>query len=102
MRGWAEANHELILVQNNRFIAVYSHWGMVAPAFAQGEGTVAAGEKLGVVGRTGATVGTHVYFEMLVAGKPVDPAPYLHVSKCDREARPPSACFKTGSHGRLD
>jgi hypothetical protein len=34
MRGWAEANHELILVQNNRFIAVYSHWGMVAPAFA--------------------------------------------------------------------
>ncbi len=38
---------------------------------------VAAGEKLGVVGRNGVTVGTHVYFEMDFAGKPVDPAPYL-------------------------
>jgi len=51
---------------------------------------VAAGEKLGVVGRTGVTVGTHVYFEMLTAGKPVDPAPSLRVPTCGREVRPPS------------
>jgi len=58
---------------------------MVTPSFAQAKTTVAAGEKLGVVGRTGVTVGTHLYFEMLMAGKPVDPAPYLRVPKCDRE-----------------
>jgi murein DD-endopeptidase MepM/ murein hydrolase activator NlpD len=42
-------------------------------------------EKLGVVGRTEVTVGTHLYFEMLVAGKPVDPAPYLRIPNCARE-----------------
>jgi murein DD-endopeptidase MepM/ murein hydrolase activator NlpD len=74
-----------ILVQHDGFVAIYSHLGMAAPAFAQGKRIVAAGEKLGVVGRTGVTVGTHVYFEMLISGKPVDPAPYLRVPKCDRE-----------------
>jgi murein DD-endopeptidase MepM/ murein hydrolase activator NlpD len=74
-----------ILVQHEGFVAIYSHLGMVAPAFAQGKKTVAAGEKLGVVGRTGVSVGTHVYFEMLISGSPVDPGPYLRVSKCRRE-----------------
>jgi murein DD-endopeptidase MepM/ murein hydrolase activator NlpD len=79
-----------ILVQHDGFVAIYSHLGMVTPPFAQGKRTVATGEKLGVVGRTGVTVGTHVYFEMLMAGKPVDPAPYLRVPRCGREVRPPS------------
>jgi murein DD-endopeptidase MepM/ murein hydrolase activator NlpD len=74
-----------ILVQHDGFIAIYSHLGLVAPAFARGKRTVAAGEKLGVVGRTGVTIGTHVYFEMLMAGNPVDPAPYLRVPPCGRE-----------------
>jgi murein DD-endopeptidase MepM/ murein hydrolase activator NlpD len=74
-----------ILVQHDGFVGIYSHLGMAAPAFAQGKRTVVAGEKLGVVGRTGVTVGTHVYFEMLMAGMPVDPAPYLRVPKCGRE-----------------
>lgn len=71
-----------ILVQHDGFVGIYSHLGMAAPSFAQGKRAVAAGEKLGVVGRTGVTVGTHVYFEMLIAGKPVDPAPYLRVPIC--------------------
>jgi murein DD-endopeptidase MepM/ murein hydrolase activator NlpD len=71
-----------ILVQHDGFVGIYSHLGMAAPSFAQGKRTVAAGEKLGVVGRTGVTVGTHVYFEMLIAGKPIDPALYLHVPIC--------------------
>ncbi len=67
------------------FVAIYTHLGMATPAIAQGKRTVAAGEKLGVVGRTAVIGGTHAYFEMLVAGKPVGPAPYLQVPKCDRE-----------------
>jgi murein DD-endopeptidase MepM/ murein hydrolase activator NlpD len=70
--------------QHDGFVAIYSHLGMAGPVVCSRQKTVAAGEKLGVVGRTGVTVGTHVYFEMLVAGKPVDPAPYLGVPKCDR------------------
>jgi len=72
-----------MLVQHNGFVGVYSHLGTIMPAFAEGKTTVAAGEKLGVVGDTGVTYGMHLYFEMLLAGRPVDPAPYLGVPQCN-------------------
>jgi murein DD-endopeptidase MepM/ murein hydrolase activator NlpD len=75
-----------MLVQHDGFLGIYSHFGMVTPAFADGKRTVAAGEKLGVVGHTGVTLGAHLYFEMDMAGKPVDPAPYLKVPECSGEA----------------
>ena len=71
-----------VMVQHDGFIGIYSHLGMVTPAFAEGKTAVAAGEKLGVVGHSGLTYGMHVYFEMLLDGKPVDPAPYLGVAPC--------------------
>jgi murein DD-endopeptidase MepM/ murein hydrolase activator NlpD len=71
-----------ILVQHDGFVGVYSHLGMLTPAFAQGKTDVVAGEKLGVVGRSGLISGTHVFFEMILAGKPVDPARYLGVQLC--------------------
>jgi murein DD-endopeptidase MepM/ murein hydrolase activator NlpD len=72
-----------MLVQHAGFVGVYSHLGTVAPALADGKTTVAAGEKLGVVGDTGVTYGMHLYFEMIQAGRPVDPAPYLGVPQCN-------------------
>ena len=41
-----------MLVQHESFVGIYSHFGMVMPAFAEGKRTVAAGEQLGVVGHT--------------------------------------------------
>lgn len=76
-----------VLVQHDGFMGIYSHLGMLTPAFARGKRAVTAGEKLGVVGRTGVMSGTHVYFEMILAGKPVDPAPYLHVPQCPGETQ---------------
>jgi murein DD-endopeptidase MepM/ murein hydrolase activator NlpD len=78
-----------MLVQHDGFVGVYSHFGLIAPAFAEGKLTVAAGEKLGVVGRTGVTFGAHLYFEMILDGKPVDPAPYLRLPHCG--GTPPAA-----------
>jgi murein DD-endopeptidase MepM/ murein hydrolase activator NlpD len=77
-----------MLVQHDGFVAVYSHFGMITPAFAEGKRNVAAGEKLGVVGMTGVTFGPHLYFEMIMAGKPVDPAPYLSLAQCNGAVRP--------------
>jgi murein DD-endopeptidase MepM/ murein hydrolase activator NlpD len=74
-----------MLVQHDGFVGIYSHFGKVMPAFAEGKRTVAAGEKLGVVGNTGITSGAHLYFEMDLAGKPIDPAPYLRVPQCNGE-----------------
>ena len=72
-----------MLVQHDGFVGVYSHFGMIMPAIAEGKRTVAAGDKLGVVGRTGVTSGAHLYFDMILAGRPVDPAQYLGVPACD-------------------
>jgi len=72
-----------VLVQHDGFVGIYSHLGMVTPALAEGKTTLAAGERLGVVGQSGVTYGMHLYFEMLLAGRPVDPAPYLGVPQCN-------------------
>jgi murein DD-endopeptidase MepM/ murein hydrolase activator NlpD len=64
------------------YTTLYAHLGMVTPALATGKRDVSAGEKLGVVGRSGVTYGTHVYFELQINGIRVDPAPYLGVGLC--------------------
>jgi murein DD-endopeptidase MepM/ murein hydrolase activator NlpD len=71
-----------VLVQHRGFIGIYSHLGMVAPAIADGKTTVTAGEEIGLVGDTGVVYGMHLYFEMVMDGRPVDPAPYLGVPLC--------------------
>ncbi len=75
-----------MLVQHDGFVGIYSHFGMIAPAFAEGKRMVAAGEKLGVVGRTGVSLGAHLYFEMVLDGRPVDPTPYLGLPRCGGNA----------------
>jgi murein DD-endopeptidase MepM/ murein hydrolase activator NlpD len=71
-----------ILVQHQGFVGVYSHLKMINPVFAQGKTDIGQGEMLGLVGTTGVTSGPHVYFEMIMAGTPVDPEPYLGVTAC--------------------
>ena len=53
---------------------LYAHLGNLVPAIAEGKRSVAAGEALGHVARTGVTYGTHVFFAVLVDGTAVDPA----------------------------
>ena len=77
-----------ILVQHDGFVGVYSHFGMIMPAFTEGKRSVVAGEKLGVVGRTGVTTGAHLYFAMILDGRPVDPAPYLSLPACGGRVLP--------------
>jgi murein DD-endopeptidase MepM/ murein hydrolase activator NlpD len=72
-----------VLVQHNGFIGIYSHFGMVAPAIAEGQRVLTAGEKIGVVGQSGVTYGMHVYFEMLMNGHAIDPAPFLGLPLCN-------------------
>ena len=85
-----------MLVQHDGFVGVYSHFGMIMPAFAEGNRSVAAGEKLGVVGRTGITSGAHLYFAMILAGQPVDPAPYLRVPRCGGGVMPTMTANRNG------
>lgn len=87
-----------IMVQHDGFIGVYSHFGTISPDLVEGKSYVTAGEKLGIVGRTGIIFGTHLYFEMILAGKPVDPAPYLGLALCHGDI-PRTVAARTNSKG---
>ena len=71
-----------VRVRHAGFDALYSHLGLLTPALLQGRRTLGAGEKIGVVGRSGLTFGPHLYFEIIVHGQRVDPAPYLQIAPC--------------------
>ena len=70
-----------------RYVTRYAHLGRVSPALASGRRAVALGERLGWIGRTGITYGTHLHFELHVAGAPVDPEPYFAVPRCGGKGR---------------
>jgi murein DD-endopeptidase MepM/ murein hydrolase activator NlpD len=55
---------------------IYAHVGSLFVKVGQ---EVRRGQPLGVVGMSGKTTGPHIHFEMKVAGKLVDPQPYLDV-----------------------
>src|SRR5579863_1807737 len=77
-----------LLIQHDGFVGIYSHFEMIMPDIAAPGRPVAAGEQLGFVGRTGVSTGPHLYFEMILGGRPVDPAPYLRLALCDGSVRP--------------
>jgi murein DD-endopeptidase MepM/ murein hydrolase activator NlpD len=71
-----------VRVRHAGFTALYAHLGMLTPALLRGRRTVAAGEKIAVVGRSGLTYGPHLYFEVIIDGHRIDPAPYLQAAPC--------------------
>ncbi len=66
----------------------YAHLGALTPALAGGRATVALGERLGRVGRTGTTRGTHLHFELMRHELIIDPAPALGLVPCGTQQRP--------------
>jgi murein DD-endopeptidase MepM/ murein hydrolase activator NlpD len=64
------------------YATLYSHLGILAPPIAEGKRHVVAGERIAVVGRSGVTYGTHLYFGLLLNGRPIDPEPFLPVKRC--------------------
>ena len=61
---------------------LYAHLGNLVPAIAEGKRTVAIGEPLAHVARTGVTYGTHVFFAVLRGTEAIDPEPLLGVPRC--------------------
>ncbi len=78
-------------IQHAGYLTRYAHLGTAAPAFAAGRREAAAGERIGRVGRTGVTYGTHLHFELRLDGKPVDAAPYFSIQPCGRRSAPDQA-----------
>jgi murein DD-endopeptidase MepM/ murein hydrolase activator NlpD len=64
----------------------YAHLGSLTPALAEGKRQVAGGERLGRVGRTGITRGTHLHFEVTIDDVLTDAAPILGILPCRKAA----------------
>ncbi|SDB74213.1 M23 family metallopeptidase [Belnapia rosea] len=82
IRRRGAAGLEIDLRHPGGWVTRYAHLGAVVPALATGKRVVAQGERLGRVGRSGITYGTHLHFELLAEGVRQDPAPHLPVGAC--------------------
>jgi murein DD-endopeptidase MepM/ murein hydrolase activator NlpD len=81
-RTRAGAGLEVALRHADGRITRYAHLGSVAPGLAGGQRRVAAGERIGRIGRTGITYGTHLHLELVENGRRVDPAPAFGLPPC--------------------
>jgi hypothetical protein len=63
---------------------------------------ITGGQQLGVVGRTGVSLGPHLYFAILRNGQAVDPAPLLGLPLCNGGRAPGSARIPHADDAPLD
>jgi murein DD-endopeptidase MepM/ murein hydrolase activator NlpD len=68
-------------------MTLYAHLSKVAVSMGQ---PVLAGQLIGAIGMTGLATGSHLHFELRVAGKPVDPMPWLPARPTTRAPAPPA------------
>ena len=63
-------------------MTLYAHLGSVVPRIALGATSLHAGDPIGRIGRTGVTYGTHLFFAVFAAGRPIDPDLLLGLPRC--------------------
>lgn len=71
-QGYGYGN--LIVIQYDGYVAYYGH---LSVRHKQAGDKIKAGEAIGLSGNTGLSTGSHLHFEIRVAGVPVNPKPYL-------------------------
>lgn len=65
----------------------YGHMSAFSPNTRPGN-AVSVGETIGLVGTSGQAHGPHVHFEVRIAGRAVDPAPFLALANCPTGSGP--------------
>ena len=80
--GWQNGYGKTVIVDHgDRIYTLYGHLSSIGVGRGQ---RVEQGTVLGLTGTTGHTSGPHLHYEILVNGRPVDPAPYLASAPSDR------------------
>jgi murein DD-endopeptidase MepM/ murein hydrolase activator NlpD len=102
--GWYFAYGQIVDIQHaDGVVTRYAHMAEFAPGIAPGA-PVSAGQIIGQVGETGRAHGAHVHFEVRLAGRAVDPKPYLGLAACPSlpasEPLESAAVPDTGRHDR--
>jgi murein DD-endopeptidase MepM/ murein hydrolase activator NlpD len=74
--GWYGGYGNYILIDHGGGMA--TGYGHLSQIFVSAGQPVQKGQAIGAVGSTGMSTGPHLHFEVRIAGKPTDPAAYLH------------------------
>ena len=85
-RYYAYGNMIDIRHANGR-VTRYAHMSRFAPGIRPGV-AVTTGQTIGAIGTSGNAHGAHVHFEVRIAGRPVDPRPFLQLAVCTRNPAP--------------
>ncbi len=73
--GWINGYGRTIIVQNAFGIqTLYGHLSQIRVHVGQ---RVSRGQRIGDMGDSGRSTGTHLHYEIRVGGKPVNPSPYI-------------------------
>lgn len=73
--GWAGGYGNCIRIKHtNGYETVYGHLSRISVKVGQ---HVSVGEKIGQVGSTGRSTGTHLHYEVRLNGKPINPVKFL-------------------------
>jgi murein DD-endopeptidase MepM/ murein hydrolase activator NlpD len=73
--GWRGGYGNCVIIDHGGGLAtLYGHMSSIAMSTGQ---TVGQGDRVGLIGSTGASTGSHLHFEVRINGEPVDPVPYL-------------------------
>lgn len=77
--GWMDRyGNGVILRHTPELETLYAHMDRVAVRAGQ---NVSRGDILGYMGRTGNATGVHLHYEVRIAGRPVNPTPYLKLQR---------------------
>ncbi|WP_084103642.1 M23 family metallopeptidase [Pandoraea sputorum] len=84
--GFQQYGYGRYIVISHRYGSetLYAHLSAVVEGLRVGD-TVATGERIGAIGRTGTATGPHLHFELRRNGNPVDPGPLLRQRVADAE-----------------
>lgn len=72
--GWERGFGKVVTIDHIWYVTRYAHLDEILVRVGQ---KVKRGDVIGKCGRTGRTTGTHLHYEVRVAGKPVNPKDYI-------------------------
>ena len=77
--GWSSGYGNLVKIQHEFGIETrYGHQSKIRVKVGQ---RVSRGERIGDMGNTGRSTGTHLHYEVRIGGKPVDPMTYIKAAR---------------------
>lgn len=77
--GWLSGFGKLVKVQHEfGIVTFYAHMSKIHVSKGQ---RVSRGEKIGAMGSTGRSTGTHLHYEVRVGGKPVNPMKFIKAAR---------------------